>query len=106
LSGNPAGSLFAFYTNIALPRGSAIRTEAPMQLDRNDTGFLRGIHLYYDLDSDGIPDLAVWEGHGKGPGHLDGSTTTDDRWYRLALANIAGRWKILGSDVFSYGCGC
>lgn len=106
LSGNPAGSLFAFYTNIALPRGSAIRTEAPMQLDRNDTGFLRGIHLYYDLDGDGIPDLAVWEGLGKGPGHLDGSTTTDDRWYRLALANIAGRWKILGSDVFSYGCGC
>jgi hypothetical protein len=103
---NPAGSLFVFYTNIDLPRGSAIRTETPMKLDRNDTGFLRGIHLRYDLDGDGIPDLAVWEGQGKGPGHLDGSTTTDDRWYRLVLVNIAGKWKVLGSDVFGYGCGC
>jgi len=103
---NPAGSLFVFYTNIDLPRGSALRTETPMKLDRDDTGFLRGVHLHYDLDGDGIPDLAVWEGQGKGPGHLDGSTTTDDRWYRLVLVNIAGKWKVLGSDVFGYGCGC
>ena len=103
---NPAGSLFAFYTNIDLPRGPAILTETPMKLERNDTGFLRGVHLHYDLDGDGIPDLAVWEGQGKGPGHLDGSTTTDDRWYRLVLVNIAGKWKVLGSDVFGYGCGC
>ena len=65
---NPAGSLFAFYTNIDMPRGPAIRTETQSKLDRDDTGFDRGIHLYYDLDGDGIPDLAVWEGQGKGPG--------------------------------------
>lgn len=106
LRSNPAGSLFVFYTNIDLPRGPAIRTETSMELDRNDTGFLRGIHLYYDLDGDRIPDLAVWEGQGKGPGHLEGSTITDDRWYRLVLVNIAGNWKVLGSDVFGYGCGC
>lgn len=106
LSRNPAGRLFAFYTNIDLPRASAIRTETPMSLDRGRTGFLRGTHLNYDLDGDGIPDLALWEGEGKGPGHLDGSTTTDDRWYRLVLVNIAGKWKVLGSDVFGYGCGC
>ncbi|OHC66254.1 MAG: hypothetical protein A3H93_04265 [Rhodocyclales bacterium RIFCSPLOWO2_02_FULL_63_24] len=106
LKHNPAGSLFAFYTNINLPRDSAIRTEIPMTLDRGDTGFVRGTHLNYDLDGDGIPDLAVWEGQGKGPGHLDGATITDDRWYRLVLVNINGAWKVLGSDVFGYGCGC
>jgi Bacterial SH3 domain len=106
LNGNPAGSLYAFYTNIELPRGPAIRTETPMKLDRDATGFARGTHLYYDLDGDGIPDLAVWEGQGKGPGHLEGPTSTDDRWYRLVLVNIDGAWKVLGSDVFGYGCGC
>lgn len=106
LNSNPAGSLFAFYTNIALPPGPATRTETTMKLDRADTGFVRGTHLTYDLDGDGIADLAVWEGQGKGPGHLDGVTTTDDRWYRLVLVNIDGAWKVLGSDVFGYGCGC
>ena len=103
---NLAGSLYAFYTNIDLPRGAAILTQTPMKLDRATTGFVRGTYLNYDLDRDGIPDLAVWEGQGKGPGHLEGLTTTDDRWYRLILVNINGAWKVLGSDVFGYGCGC
>lgn len=106
LKRNPAGSLFAFYTNIDLTTGSAVRTEVPMKLNRDDTGFVRGVYLHYDLDGDGISDIAIWEGQGRGPGHLDGLTTTDDRWYRLVLANIDGAWKVLGSDVFGYGCGC
>lgn len=106
LKRNPAGSLFAFYTAAPLPRNQAIRTETPMKMDRDATGFVRGTQMHFDLDADGIPDLAVWEGEGKGQGHLDGPTSTDDRWYRLVLANIAGRWKVLGSDTFGYGCGC
>lgn len=106
LKRNPAGSLFAFHTAAPLPRNQAIRTETPMKMDRNATGFVRGTQMHFDLDGDGMPDLAVWEGEGKGSGHLDGVTTTDDRWYRLVLANIAGRWKVLGSDAFGYGCGC
>lgn len=106
LKRNPAGSLFAFYTAAALPRNQAVRTETPMKMDRKATGFVRGIQMHFDLDADGVPDLAVWEGEGKGPGHLEGATTTDDRWYRLVLVNIAGRWKVLGSDTFGYGCGC
>ncbi|MDQ1830711.1 hypothetical protein [Massilia scottii] len=105
-SPNPPGSLFAFYTTVDLPPGPAARREASMTLDRARTGFIRGTHLYYDIDADGIADLAVWEGEGKGPGHLDGPTTTDDRWYRLVLVNINGSWKLLGSDNFGYGCGC
>jgi uncharacterized protein YgiM (DUF1202 family) len=103
---NPAGTLYAFYTNNDLPRGVALRTETQVKLDRDATGFVRGTNLYYDLDGDGTPDIAVWEGEGKGPGHLEDSTTTDDRWYRLVLVNVDGAWKVLGSDVFGYGCGC
>ena len=48
------------------------------------------------------------QGNGTGPGagHLDGPTGTDDTWYRLVLVNTGGRWKVLGTDQFSYGCGC
>lgn len=105
-NGNPAGSLFVFFTTISMPKGSTKPIETSVKLDRDATGFVRGIHLQYDLDADGIPDIAIWEGEGKGSGHLEGPTKTDDRWYRLALVNISGRWKVLGSDEFSYGCGC
>ncbi|MFB9244535.1 hypothetical protein IV454_01340 [Massilia antarctica] len=103
---NPPGSLYAFYTTVDLPPGAAAHREAAMTLDRAKTGFIRGTHLYYDIDADGIADLAVWEGEGKGPGHLEGPTSTDDRWYRLVLVNINGSWKLLGRDNFGYGCGC
>ncbi len=106
LQHNPAGSLYAFYTNITVPQGPATYTETSVKLDRAGTGFIQGTHLHYDLDRDGVPDIAVWEGQGKGPGHLEGVTTTDDRWYRLVLVNMGGKWKVLGSDVFGYGCGC
>ena len=103
---NPAGSLFAFYTTIDLPRATALRTETLVRLDRKTTGFARGAYLYYDLNGDGIADLVVWEGQGKGPESIVNPGVTDDRWYRLALVNINGAWKVLGSDAFSYGCGC
>jgi hypothetical protein len=103
---NPAKGLFAFYTTMDMPLGRATLTQTTVKLNRDDTGFVRGTHLYYDLDGDGIPDLAAWEGQGHGPGHLDGPTTTDDKWYRLFLVNVNGAWKVLGSDVYGYGCGC
>ncbi|WP_211324445.1 SH3 domain-containing protein [Undibacterium pigrum] len=103
---NPPGSLYAFYTTATLPAEIAKVTEKPIKLNREKTGFIRGTYLHYDLDGDGIADIAIWEGEGFGPGHLGGTTTTDDRWYRLVLANINGAWKVLGSDRFQYGCGC
>ncbi|NHZ99672.1 hypothetical protein [Massilia sp. CCM 8734] len=104
---HPPGSLFAFYTTLDLPPGPAKVSETHMTLARAGTGFVKGTHLYYDLDADGIADLAIWEGEGKGPGDIERrSTATDDRWYRLVLVNINGAWKVLGSDTFSYGCGC
>lgn len=106
VNNNPAGSLFAFYLKHPPARVQAVRTEVPVKLDRERTGFVGGVHLNYDLDGDGILDLAVFEGKGKGPGHLEGPTTTDDAWYRLALVNIDGTWKLLASDSYSYGCGC
>ncbi|MCL2524530.1 MAG: hypothetical protein FWF20_05510 [Betaproteobacteria bacterium] len=103
---NPARSLYVFYTTVDLPRATALHTETSVKMDRDATGFVRGAYLYYDLNAGGIPDLAVWEGEGKGPGHLDGPTKTDVRWYRLVLVNIDGAWKILGDDQFGFGCGC
>lgn len=106
LKNNPAGSVFAFYTTLTLPGDIAKVSETNVKLNREKTGFISGIYLHYDLDGDGIADIAIWEGQGKGPGHLGGSTTTDDRWLRLALVNINGAWKVLGVDRFAYGCGC
>jgi len=103
---NPRGSLVAFYTTIEMPSGRAVRTETSMKLNRKATGFVRGIQLQFDLNGDGIADIAIWEGEGKGPGHREFPGKTDDRWYRLAMVNIAGKWKVLGVDTFSYGCGC
>lgn len=103
---SPRDSLFNWYMIRTLPGLTARHTETKMRLNREQTGFIGGTYLSYDLDNDGVVDLTVWEGQGKGPGHLDGPTTTDDRWYRLVFVNINGAWKILGSDIFSYGCGC
>ncbi len=103
---DPAISMFSFYTNINFSGVASSRTETSMKMNRAETGFIKGSQLHYDLDGDGIADIAVWEGQGFGPGHLEGPTNTDDRWYRLALVNINGMWKVLGSDVFGYGCGC
>lgn len=103
---NPAGSLFEFYTIIDLPLSRAAHTERPVKMNREATGFVRGTYLHYDLDGDDVTDLMVWEGRGKGHGHLGGPTTTDDSWYRLALVNVDGAWKVLGSNGFGYGCGC
>lgn len=103
---NPRNSLYAFYMTLPLPRPSASRTQSSVKLDPESTGFVGGTHLYYDLDGDGVADLAVWEGQGVGGHPIVGPTTPDHRWYRLVLVNINGAWKILGRDAFDYGCGC
>jgi hypothetical protein len=103
---NPAGSLFEFYTTIDLPLSRAAHTEISVEMNREATGFVRGTYLHYDLNGDGVPDLIVWEGQGRYPGYRDGPTIPDDSWYRLVLVNVDDAWKVLGSDVFHYECGC
>jgi hypothetical protein len=100
------GSLVFIHTRDPLPVAAALRSEQTVALDRAATGFVRATQMHFDLDADGHPDLVAWEGVGKGPGHLDGPTTTDDAWHRLFFVNLAGRWFLLGHDTFSYGCGC
>lgn len=106
LNGNPAGSLFAFYTTIALPKPVALRSTTALKLERKAHWFVSGVFQHYDLDHDGIADLTVWEGRGRAAVHMGGIGTIDESWYRLALININGAWKVLGSDAFRYGCGC
>lgn len=103
---HPRDSLVLLHTRRALPRDVAPPAVQTIALDRAATGFVRANQLHFDFDGDGHPDLVAWEGVGRGPGHLDGETKTDDAWYRLFFVNIGGRWVVLGADSFSYGCGC
>ena len=100
------GRLFSYQALRAPPLAKAAVRQQVVALDRAATGFVRFTQLSYDVDGDGVPDLVVLEGVGHGPGHLEGPTTTDDPWYRLALVNVAGAWKVLEVDQFQYGCGC
>lgn len=105
----PAGRvpvLFQLWSNRPLPAGPARWTRQVLKLDRGQTGFVSGEWRTVDLDNDGIPDLAWLQATGRGPGHLDGPPPHDDPWYRLLLANVAGRWRLLEVDTFGYGCGC
>jgi hypothetical protein len=77
-----------------------------IKLDVDKTGFISATQFHFDLNNDGVPDLAVWEGVGKGPGHLEGPTTTDDAYHRMAFVNIAGKWHLYTIDSYGYGCGC
>jgi hypothetical protein len=107
-AGHAPGSVYAFYlpTPSPLPQARATLSTRTQVLDPDATGFVHATTLVYDLDHDAVPDLLVWEATGDGPGHMDEPTGSDDTWYRLVLVNIAGRWKVLGTDQFSYGCGC
>jgi hypothetical protein len=98
--------LVAFITRQPLPAGRARTATQQLALDRNATAFVQATQTHFDFDNDGHVDLVAWEAVGRGPGHLDGPTNSDDPWYRLFFVNIAGRWFVLGHDVFSYGCGC
>jgi hypothetical protein len=100
------GSLVSLVTRDGLPAAPSKPVVTRHALDRQLTGFVKGTWMHFDLNGDGVVDLAVWEGVGKGPGHMDGPTTTDDAHLRLFMVNIAGQWKVLGSDAFGYGCGC
>ena len=100
------GSLLRVHLRNAPPHAMARTSISRQALDRQSTGFTRAMSMQFDLDHDGELDLVVWEGVGHGPGHLGGRTATDDAWLRLFFVNIAGRWKVLGSDSFGYGCGC
>lgn len=106
LSRKPKHSLFHFHMRSALPTHQAAVASTQQVLDRHATGFVGATTFHYDLDGDGIADLAVWEGSGQADGHLDGPPQTDDAYQRLFFANIAGRWHVLGQDRFGYGCGC
>ncbi len=98
--------LMYFFTRHPLPQQTATVNMVKQKINRAKTGFVAATEFHFDINSDGIPDIVVWEGVGIGPGHLYGPTTTDDAWYRIFFVNIAGQWHLLGTDSFSYGCGC
>ena len=104
----PAGpqTLFQFWSSRPLPAGPSRWTRQAFKLDRDATGFTGGELRTVDLDGDGAPDLAWYQLTGLGPGHIMGRPPQDEAWYRLLLANVAGRWRLLATDQFSYGCGC
>jgi hypothetical protein len=104
LTGPP--TLFRFWSARPLPAGPARWTRQSFKLDRDATGFTGGEFRTVDLNGDGVADLAWYQLTGLGPGDILGRPQHDDAWYRLLLANVAGRWRLLATDQFSYGCGC
>lgn len=98
--------LMYFYTKQPLPQKTTSVNVVKQKLNRAKTGFVSATEFHFDINSDGISDILVWEGTGIGPGHMDGPTKTDDAWYRIFFVNIAGQWHLLGTDSYSYGCGC
>lgn len=98
--------LMYFFTKKPLPQQTATLSVVKQKLNRAKTGFVAATEFHFDINSDGISDILVWEGTGIGPGHLDGPTKTDDAWYRIFFVNFAGHWHLLGTDTYSYGCGC
>lgn len=98
--------LMYFFTKQPLPQKTASVNVVKQKLNRAKTGFVAATEFHFDINSDGISDILVWEGTGIGPGHLDGPTKTEDAWYRIFFVNIAGQWHLLGTDSYSYGCGC
>ena len=98
--------LFTFWSSRPLPAGPARWTRQTFALNRDATGFVAGEWRTVDVDGDGVADIAWLQTTGRGPGHLGEEPKHDDAWYRLLLVNVAGRWRLLGVDTFSYGCGC
>lgn len=98
--------LMYFFTKTPLPQQTASVSVVKQKLNREKTGFVAATEFHFDINSDGISDILVWEGTGIGPGHLYGPTKTDDAWYRIFFVNIAGHWHLLATDSYSYGCGC
>jgi hypothetical protein len=99
-------TLFRFWSARPLPAGPARWTHQSLKLDRDKTGFAAVELRSVDVDGDGIADLVWLQATGRGPGHIEGPPAHDDPWWRLLLANVAGRWRILDVDTYGYGCGC
>lgn len=105
LERNPKNRLLYIYTRTPLPQQRAAVSLEQRALDRDTTGFVAATQSYFDLNGDGIADLAVWEGTGIARGYME-SPGTDDAYRRIFFANIGGRWHVLGYDQFGYCCGC
>ncbi|WP_374659080.1 hypothetical protein [Inhella sp.] len=105
---SPAGPRRLFWFYSSRPPAAAAKALGALErvaLKREQHGFTRLEWRRFDLDGDGLPDLLWAEATGRAPGHLDERPAHDDPWVRLLFVNLAGQWRLLGSDVMSYGCG-
>lgn len=99
--------LFYFYTQKPLTMQQAkVSVDAIRKLNINsgkrDT-ITQGQQLYFDIDGDGVFDLAVWQGWRSG-GDMRGDQEVLDM--RILFINVAGRWHLLASDDLQYRCEC
>ena len=102
--GNPAMIKFLTLDPIEHPQASVVRIESKHSLAA--TGYDSSVIWHFDIDGDGIPDVAVWEGTSAVEANYLSGMKTLFPHTRIYFFNIAGKWFVAGIDDFGFGCGC
>ncbi|MFN7572398.1 MAG: hypothetical protein ACK5TK_13250 [Betaproteobacteria bacterium] len=103
-AGDPV--MFRFYARTPPTVRTAKAWQSEYPLNPEITSFKSATLVQFDIDGDGIPDAAVWEGIGPtNIVHLD-NVVDDFPHRRVYFMNYAGQWYIVAHDFYGFGCGC
>ncbi|MDO8416902.1 MAG: hypothetical protein Q7S87_11910 [Agitococcus sp.] len=103
-------SLFFFYTKTPLPitkskviKGSwhPLKTDEAAKWGQPHEVFTHGLETLFDINDDGIPDFALWEGK-----RSTFEANKPELNLRMIFTNAGGQWYLLDIDDLIYMCTC